>query len=192
MSKINLEEKKQIQIGQKLVKQDSLATILLSKGESTEILKNYYTIDANFLAGILSTEELEHFMYENDNTNRFLLALTLSDTLRLKAEQISQIRKENSFLNTQINISSENKYKLYIDKLSTILDSKQYVILIKTIYVDKSVEETNKDWDNIKKVKLAENKDSITVYKELYKYNLYKNSFLDSYANKYDLKKAMN
>jgi hypothetical protein len=188
VTRVNLDEAKQLKIGQKFIKQDSIANALLAGGAPTTELKNYYPINKTFLSGILSSEEMDAYWYALDQNNRFLLALKMTNTLKLTTNQINDLRKQNDFLEANPIVQLSQKSKFYKDKLASILDKNQYDFLIKTVYATVSKEDTNKDWQSIKKRALVKQKDSSVVYNELYEYHLYKNSALDVYSEKYNEK----
>ncbi len=190
VSKVKLDEAKQFKIAQKMKIQDSIANTMLAKGTVISQLKEYYTIDKNFLTSILSREELDQYLYELDQNNRFLLALKMANTIKLEPNQIDEIRKQNDFLNVKNITDVIKKNQFYNKQLDTILNKKQYIHLVNDIYAKQSKQETNNDWNDIQKMKLVSSKDSVTVYNELYKFNLYKNRLIDPNAKKFDSKKA--
>ena len=100
ITKISLDEEKQIKVAEKFRKIDSITTLSLAQGIAPDQLKANYAIDKNFLKNILSVEELEKFSYQNDKDNRFLAALINAPLLKLEPSQISQIRHLNDSLDT--------------------------------------------------------------------------------------------
>lgn len=190
VSKVNLTEDKQIKIGQKLITADSLATISLAKGGAVDQLKSYYTIDANFLKPILSTEELEHYGYIQNKENRFLVALEFAKDLKLDPTQISEIRKQNDFTVSLLKMSPKETFQLYNTKLNSILTKEQYVSLLKIFYQEQSIEDAKNDWKKIKLHKLVTDKNEKIEFTKIVNYYLGKNSFLDKKAEQYDKKRG--
>lgn len=188
--KLNLSEGKQIKIGQKLFASDSLANISLAKGGAVDQLKSYYTIDANFLKPILSTEELDHYGYIQNKENRFLVALEFAKDLKLEHKQISEIRKQNDSLSTVPKMSAKETIQIFNKKLNTILAKEQYVSLLKIVYQEQSIEDAKKNWVKIKQLKLVADENDKTEYAKILNYYLAKNSFLDIKAERYDKKKG--
>lgn len=189
-SKMELSEEQQLKIGEKLFKSDSLANVNLAKGEAVSKIKKYYPSPKKFLIGILSQEELEPYLFELDNKNRFLLALKSSKQLQLDPKQITSIRKQDKLLDSLKITESLQKYQFCNRKLDSILNKKQYASLLELAYTDESKEETNKDWNNIQKMKLVSAKDSSKIHNQIFTYNLEKNSYIDSHAKKFDAKKS--
>ncbi len=186
VSKINLTEDKQIKIGQKLFTADSLATISLANGKPSSKLKSYYTIDTPFLKPILSQKELDDYGYEMDKDNRYLVALKFASELKLEPTQISEIRKQNDSLDAVPKISSKKTIWIYNNKLFQILSEKQYVLLLKIIYKEQSMEDAKKDWDKIIKLKLITDENDKTEFIKILKYHMGKDSFLDKKAEQYE------
>lgn len=184
VSKINLTEDKQIKIGKKLVTSDSLATISLMNGKPSSELKSFYTVDTNFLKPILSQKELDDYCYEMDKDNRYLVALKFAPELKLEPTQISQIHQRNNALANVLGIiSSKEKIEQYNTNLSQILSENQYVILLKMIYKEQSMDDAQKDWKKIKQLQLVANDNDKTIFSEILSYHLGKNAFLDQKAN---------
>lgn len=185
-SKVKLTEDKKVKIGQKLFTADSLANISLTKGEAVERLKSYYTIDANFLQSILSAEEMDHYGYETDKNNRFLVALNFVKELKLESTQIDNIRQQKDSLASTPKMNSKETIRLYNKKLHTILDKEQYAKLLRIIYQDQSVEEAQEDWKKVLKLKLVTDEKDRTEYIKIINYHLAKNGYLDKKADRYD------
>ncbi|CAI2768201.1 hypothetical protein [Flavobacterium collinsii] len=183
-SKIVLNEDKQIKVGKKLFARDSLANVELNKGEAVSKLKIYYEIEKNFFQNICTQEEIEEYFHKADPTNRFLLALRSITVLKLNPTQISQLREQNAVLDLVTITNQHKKIQYYNSKLESILDRKQFVLLIKQIYSQQSLEETKKDWKNIQQFKLISTKDTSGLYKELYNYNLMVNTVVDPQSEK--------
>lgn len=187
--KVNLTEDKQIKIGQKLFTVDSLANINLVKGEAVNKIKSYYIIDNNFLKPILSPEELDNYGYAINKDNRYLVALKFALELKLDPKQISEIRKQNDSLVAVPKMSTKETIQIYNEKLNTILTKEQYVLLLKTIYKEQSVEETQNDWAKIKQLKLVADENDKTELTKIFNYHLGKNIFLDIKADRHDKSK---
>lgn len=189
-SKMELSEEQQLKIGKKLFKSDSLANVNLARGEAVSKINKYYPSPKIFLTGILNQEELEPYLYELDNKNRFLLALKSSKLLQLNAQQLTAIRKQDKLMDSLKITESLQKYQFCNRKLDSILSKKQYAFLMHLAYADESKVEANKDWKNIKKMQLVPAKDSNSVYNQLFSYYVNKNSLLDPSAKIYDAKRS--
>lgn len=189
LSKVKLNEDKQIKIAKKFQKIDSLANASLSHGLPVDQLKTYYTINNAFLKNILSPEELEHFAYEMDKDNRFLAALNSIPYTKLQAEQINKIRQ----LNDSLDITPKKTLKETIQfqnwKLTKILHQEQYVALLKFIYKDQSLAEAKTDWERILKLKINTPEKELEEFRKITDYHLSKNSFLDKQADRFEKKK---
>ncbi len=183
-SKITLNEEKQIKIGEKLFKRDSLANTALSKGRPVSELKKYYVTEKTFFKGICSQEEIEEFFYRTDPDNRFLAALKSASLLKLTPDQITRIRQQNEAADSVIINDFHKKIQFYNAKLESVLDKVQFAALIKKIYSSLSAEETKRDWKNILNYKLASSRDSSIVYTQLYNYNLTVNAVVDPQSEK--------
>ena len=188
-SKVALTEAKQIKIGQKLFTADSLATIYLIKGTSVTQLKSFYTIDANFLKPILSPEELDAFQYENDKDNRFLVALKFATEFKLNPNQITEIRIQNSFLETHPKPTTKESIVFFNAKLGAILSREQYILVLQKIYKEQSIADAKKDWVKIEQLQLiTDEKKKNSEYNKIENYHSMKNSFLDLHSEKLDKK----
>ncbi|RVT71969.1 hypothetical protein EOD40_16240 [Flavobacterium sufflavum] len=186
VSKINLTEDKQIQIGNKLLEKDRLANISLTNGKPASMLKSCYTIDINFLKPILSKDQLESYEYEMNKDNRFLAALKFAKELKLDAAQISEIRKQNFSLGEDSKMSAKETIWVYDDKLFQILSKDQFILLHRIIYKEQSMEDAKNDWDKIIKLKLVANENDKTEFVKILMYHFVKNGFLDKKAERYD------
>ncbi|WP_159086020.1 hypothetical protein [Flavobacterium faecale] len=189
-TKTVLTEDQQFKIGNKLIANDSLANLSVAKGEPIANLKNYYPTTQKLLTGILSDEQLDAYQYKLDNKNRFLLALKSAKKLELTTQQIIAIRAHNQLLDFQNMQESVQKQQFYNQKLDTILNQKQFAMVINLVYTDKSKEEADNDWKNIQKLKLVAAKDSSLVHRQLLDYYIGLNSYIDSSAKKFDAKKS--
>jgi len=185
VSKVKLTEAQQIKIGLKLFTMDSLANISLNKGEGIEKLKSYYTVDTNFLKSILSTRELDSYGYEINKENRFLTALNFASELKLNPAQISKIRHQNDSITSTQQISPIETIRIYNKKLNNILAKDQYVLLLKIIYKEQSIEDAKKDWIKIKQLQLLADENDMTEYNKIINYHIAKNSCLDEKAERY-------
>lgn len=186
LSKIKLDEEKQIKIAGKFQKMDSLANINLAQGGSVESLKYYYKIDTQFLKNILSTEELEHFAYETDKDNRFLAALNSILYTKLQTEQINKIRHLNDSLNTTPKKTLKETIKFQNGKLTKILNQEQYFTLLKFIYKDQSLADAKTDWERILNLKINTPGKEKEEFQQIIDFHFNKNSFLDKKADRYD------
>lgn len=185
VSKVKLTEDQQIKIGLKLFTSDSLANISLNKGEGIEKLKSYYTVDTNFLKSILSATELDSYGYQINKENRFLAALNFASELKLDPTQISKIRHQNDSITLTQQISSTETIRIYNKKLNNILAKDQYVLLLKIIYKEQSIEDAKKDWIKIKQLKLVADENDMAEYNKIINYHIAKNSYLDEKAERY-------
>lgn len=189
LSKIKLDEDKQIKIAEKFQKMDSLANVSLSQGLPVHQSKALYVIDNSFLKDILSLEELEYFAFKMDKNNRFLAALNSIPYTKLQVEQINRIRQLNDSLDATPKMSLKRTIQFQNWKLSKILHQEQYVALLKLIYKNQSQEEAKTDWEKILKLKINTLGKESEEFREIADYHLYKNSFLDKEADRFEKKK---
>lgn len=188
VSKVNLEEDKQIKIAEKFLKSDSIANASLHNGGSVAILKDYNTVNKSFLKEILSRDELEHFAYEMDKDNRFLIALNSISYLKLNPTQISIIRHLNDSLDTTPKRSMKENIQFYNLKLYKTLDKLQYIELIKISYKDQSLADAKSDWDRIMNLKINTPGKEKEEFQQIIDFHFAKNSFLDKKADRHEKK----
>jgi hypothetical protein len=178
-TKIKLTEEQQMQIGKRLVKKDSLANVHIRRTDTLINLKDYYTVDKAVLVSILSQEELDDYLSQADDKNRFLLAIKSAKKLQLNPKQVEEIRSQNVFLTSKTQLSNKQKNIFYVRKLDSILEKKQYGALLRIIYSKESALKTQKDWNAILKLKLATPQDSIALYSKIGEYHLISNIMQD-------------
>ncbi len=183
-SKVKLTEDQQMKFGRELLKKDSLANLALGKEEITINSKRAYNNNLNFLKSILSQEQLDVYMSQLDKKNRLLLALKSAKELQLEDKQIEQIRFQNSISATMPQKNTKQKMLFFTQKLDSILKKPQYGSLLKIIYAEKSQADSQNDWNNILKLKLATPQDSTKLYAKIYQYHLTKNVIFDKKAKK--------
>jgi hypothetical protein len=190
-SRVKLSEEKQIKLGKKLVSMDSVTNLGFASGKAVaELKESYFTLDRKALKNLLSTEEMDEYFYQIDQKNRFLTALHQAARLKLEPKQIEQIRKENAVLDSTNFVNEVRRNAYSNQKLEPILDKKQYAALINIIYAKASLQETKKEWEKIQTLKLIAPKDSTTLFRQLLGFILFRNSYLDTDAQKYDSKKT--
>lgn len=181
-STLSINELQQTQIANKLLTYDSIANAGKLKIKPND-LDYYYRIHKETLDGIISEEDMALFLYQKDPNNRFLLAITMRDQLRLTDLQVNEIRKENETLKTLTNITNIHAYCK--SKLDSILTIKQTADLTKKLYKEETIEAAKKDWESIRKLNIVDKKDALTAYKLLKDFHNNLNELLDLKAEKY-------
>lgn len=180
--KIPIDETQQIAIGERLLSKDKIANTKKAALNATS-LSSYYTIDNAMAQDILYPIQLDHFLYQQNPNNRFLLALTYAPYLRLSPTKMAEIRKENERMETLPNI--ENTHSYCKSRLDSILTKEQVVMLTRKLYSTESLDETNKDWARITKLNLLHQKDTVAAYKALNNFYYKLHGVLDAKADKY-------
>ncbi|WP_418262576.1 hypothetical protein [Flavobacterium faecale] len=186
-SRIALTEDKLTQIGQRMLVNDSIANTKKNNLDP-EKLKQYYSLNKALLEGVLHYTELEKFLYQEDKTNRLLLALVQAPQLKLNSDQIIAIRKQIEKLENSNTKKPEKRIPYYRQKLDSILDKKQHSLLTYYVYTDASKAQTNQEWQEINQLQIIKNQDPKKAYNELLNYNTARNVFLDEDAEKFPSK----
>lgn len=188
ITKISLDEEKQIKVAEKFRKIDSITTLSLAQGIAPDQLKANYAIDKNFLKNILSVEELEKFSYQNDKDNRFLAALINAPLLKLEPSQISQIRHLNDSLDTTPKRILKEFIQFQNRKLFKILTQSQYQEVVKFSYKDICLVDAKADWQKILKLKINTPGKEKEEYQSIKNNHFAKNGFLDKKADRFQKK----
>lgn len=183
-SKILLTEEQQLKIGKRLSRKDSLANVYIRRTDTVIELKKFYSenIYVGMLKPILTQEQLDDYLFQIEKNNRFLLAIKSAKELELNSKQVEQIQIQNNFLNKKTEFSNNDKNAFYNRKLDSILEKKQYNVLLKLIYTKESALKTQKDWKEMLRLHLVTPNDSAKVYSKINNYNLIKNIMLDPKA----------
>ena len=183
-TRIPITEDKQIQIGQRLLANDSIANIQKNT-LPPEKLKQLYTLNKALLSGVLEESQLETFLYQEDKDNRLLLALVKTQQLQLTAPQIVAIRKQVALLEDPNTKKPSKPIPFYRQKLDSILDKKQQSMLTYFVFKEDSKIETDSEWLEINQLQLLRNQDPKKAYTELLNYNTARNIYLDEPAEKF-------
>lgn len=187
-SMVNLSEEQQLKLGRSFFIKDSLANKSLATGQSLSNLESFYSNDNQTLKPILTSYQYDIYEFENDKSNRFLIALKFTSDLKLNPDQINKIRKQKNFLLNEHLTDKKEIIAFYNTKLTNILSKDQYESLLQIVYTDKSKADAKKDWERIRQFKLITDKNSDNQYAELEKYHLLKNGYLDLDSEQYDKK----
>ncbi|MBD0724721.1 hypothetical protein B6A10_05975 [Flavobacterium sp. L1I52] len=180
---IPLTESQQIQLAERLLRNDSIANAN-KKILTHEKLKHLCSLNKSTAEDVLEENQFNIFLYHEDKSNRLLLALVKATQLKLNKEQYTAIRKELTKLENPNGKKPEKRIPYYRQKLDSILDKKQHGMLTYYVYIEESKTQTNLEWQEINQLQLIKNKDPKKAYNELLNYNTARNVFLDEAAEK--------
>ncbi|MFM9826136.1 hypothetical protein [Flavobacterium sp.] len=177
--KIDLSVERQKALGNYLLQNEKIANESLAKGESLEKLKQLNNLSKENLKNILTPTELDNYLAANDKTNKLLWAIKYKNQLNLNNVQLEKLHRENDYLDSISKTPNFDKETQGKNKISTILSPKQYLAFLAIFHHKNAKKKTEKQWENLKNLKIVSVKDSAKIVPTIYKYYIDKNSLED-------------
>lgn len=171
-SKVALPADRQVALGEYFRRQDDLANQAMLRGDKESVLKDYYQLSTDSLKKLLRPLEFNDYqLVTKAKSWRLRSVISLRRAIGITTSQVDELLKQGEVLDALKNQKSniQTRERVEIQRILTDAQYKDYFFKVNEAVARQRAQS---DFSDLKKNRLCQVSDSMTVYPELYQYEL--------------------